>query len=135
MLLFRTRSQIVIELTESSSADVHINYKGTNTLLLGKKGRFQGNVIAPNARVKVAADAGFQGTISARSISVMQNARIRHHNIPGGIPKPAEEIVSTDNNSVVTDYALEQNHPNPFQSHHKNKVRLTASRNGQAAGL
>ena len=69
-----------------TSENLTINYSGTKTVVLGKDGGYQGNVIAPYAEVELGSKAGFLGSICAKSISIIKDARVRFHGL-GAVPK------------------------------------------------
>ncbi len=100
-----------------NSKNLTINYLGTKKVVLGKDGGYQGSVVAPNALVELGSNAGFLGSICAKSIAIAKDARVRHHEVAGGIPKTTvneDEQAVTSNQAPVTSYQLEQNYPNPF---------------------
>lgn len=102
-----------------TSEDLTFNYSGTKTVVLGKDGGYQGNIIAPNAAVELGSNASLLGSICAKIISINKDARVRFHAL-GAVPKSVgddeeddqEEITSTQ--QPVTSYQLAQNYPNPF---------------------
>ena len=114
-LLFRKNSQIEIESASGTSKDIFINYDGTNKLLFAKNSRTQGNIVAPNCRVKFAVNARFLGVICAKRVDIRSRVRIRHHDVPGGIPKTvASDNSVSDARSAANSYTLGTNYPNPF---------------------
>ncbi|NUM75838.1 T9SS type A sorting domain-containing protein [candidate division KSB1 bacterium] len=105
-----------------TSEDLTINYSGTKTVVLGKDGGYQGNIIAPNAAVELGSNAGFLGSICAKIISINKDARVRFHGLCA-VSKPVgddeeedqEEVTSpADAGQPITSYELSQNYPNPF---------------------
>jgi len=97
------------------SKDLTINYNGTKKVVLGKDGGYQGSFVAPNALVDIGSNAGFLGSICAKSIAIAKDARVRFHGL-GAVPKSVgdEEEEVTSNPQPVTSYELSQNYPNPF---------------------
>ncbi len=97
------------------SRSLALNYSGTQKVVLGNDGGYQGSVVAPNALVELGSNAGFLGSICAKSIAINKDARVRFHGL-GSVPKAvvdSEEYVSSEQ-PPATSYELEQNHPNPF---------------------
>lgn len=115
-----------IIISGGDSKDLTLNFIGTKKVVLGKDGGYQGSFYAPNAAVDLGSNAGFLGTIWAKSITVNKDARVRHHDfgpsVPKGQPQDAddEEAVA----AVITDFALEQNYPNPFNPSTKLRFAL-----------
>ncbi|MDZ7313673.1 MAG: right-handed parallel beta-helix repeat-containing protein [candidate division KSB1 bacterium] len=106
-----------IIITGGTSRNLTINYLGTKKVVLGKDGGYQGSVVAPNALVELGSKAGFLGSICAKSIAIAKDARVRHHDVAGGIPKATaddNEQSTTSDQQPVTSYQLAQNYPNPF---------------------
>ena len=121
-LLFRRAA--AIELVAGSSTDIYILYDGIGKVLFSKESKTQGTVYAPTARVKFATAAGFLGSVCANRIDVNKHVRLRHHLIPGGIPKADEPSVATTGSEIINDYTLGQNYPNPFNPSTKIKFAL-----------
>jgi hypothetical protein len=117
VLILRKNAEIEITSATGTSEHITINYKGTAPVLLGNDSELQGTLVAPNALVTIGSGAGYQGSICAKEIEVAKGVHIRHHGLPGGIPKPSpslDEETTITSNGVVTEYALNQNYPNPF---------------------
>ncbi len=97
------------------SRSLALNYSGTQKVVLGNDGGYQGSVVAPNALVELGSNAGFLGSICAKSIAINKDARVRFHGL-GSVPKAvvdSEEYVSSEQ-PPATSYELAQNYPNPF---------------------
>ncbi|MEK7730027.1 MAG: FlgD immunoglobulin-like domain containing protein, partial [candidate division KSB1 bacterium] len=80
-----------------------------------------GSFNAPNALVTLVKNSQLRGAICAKELLVERDCLFLHHDSPGSLPGPgnlpkssSDEEVSSDQLSVVSDYALEQNYPNPF---------------------
>ena len=80
--------------------------------MFGAKSSVHGEVLAPNAWVKIGFNASFRGSICARYILVKAGARVRHHRAADTTPKLSE--TTNPVHRVADSYVLEQNYPNPF---------------------
>ncbi len=118
-----------IIISGGDSKALTINFSGTKKVVLGKDGGYQGSFVAPNALVEIGSNAGFLGSIAAKSIAVNKDARVRHHDLGPSIPKaqPANEPET----QTVADYVLEQNYPNPFNPSTKIRFGLVEPGNVQ----
>lgn len=79
----------------------------------------RGTLIALHAKVRLERDGEFKGALYANKIRIDAKVKFQPHGSSAPFAKPsgldgndAEEITAED--AVVTDYALEQNYPNPF---------------------
>ena len=88
---------------------------------IGKEAYFLGTLNAPNAIVTLVKNSQLRGTIGAKEIVVSNDCLFLHHNSPGSLPGPGNlpKVSEADESEVsdqspVTSYQLEPNHPNPF---------------------
>ena len=112
------QKNVAIEITGGTTKDFTINYMGTKKVSLGKDGIFKGDLVAPLAIVRLESGAVFQGTICAKQIDLRKDSRVAHHDSTIILVKHLADAESDNDerigSTVVTDYALDQNHPNPF---------------------
>ena len=113
-LLFRKATETIIESASGTSEDIFINFDGIGKVLYAKDARHQGNVFAPTARVKLATDVGFLGSICAKRIDIYKGTRVHHHSISDSIPKTITVNTTLTDERAITDYELSENYPNPF---------------------
>lgn len=64
---------------EPGTTLVTFNYSGSNKVRIGKRARFLGTIMAPEAKVELNQGATFQGSLCAHKIRVKKNATFLHH--------------------------------------------------------
>ncbi len=107
---------------ESDSELVTFNTLQSTAVSFGKEAYLLGSFNAPNAVVTLVKNSQLHGSICAKEILVERDCLFLHHDSPGSLPGPGnlpkssfdEEEVTSEQSSVISDYALEQNYPNPF---------------------
>ncbi|MCB0266773.1 MAG: choice-of-anchor D domain-containing protein, partial [Calditrichaeota bacterium] len=100
-----------VEISGGSTADFTVFCGDDRNIKIREKAIMRGNLIAPNATVKLEDDSYFKGSIVADRISIEKNVVIVSHSatILPKSPQATEEIAA-----VPETFELRQNYPNPF---------------------
>ena len=100
-----------MEISGGSTADFTVFCGDDRNIKIREKAIMRGNLIAPNATVKLEDDSYFKGSIVADRISIEKNVVIVSHSatILPKSPQATEEIAA-----VPETFELRQNYPNPF---------------------
>jgi predicted acyltransferase (DUF342 family) len=118
-LAFGKSSEVVIVGGESRS----VTFNSLANVRVDKGARVLGTIIAPDSKVRLRKGARFQGAICAEQIKVAKEATVLHHNSGLTLPKAAPvdfypddgfDSEELETEVVPTEFALSQNHPNPF---------------------
>jgi predicted extracellular nuclease/cytoskeletal protein CcmA (bactofilin family) len=113
--------RVVISSGDAGSKKVTFASLQKTRLMIGRKARVLGNIIVPDATVRLFKGSRFRGAIAAEGIYVEPGAVFRHHDSPSRLPGIPEEPTAVDDVVAqaqsapgVTDYELIGNYPNPF---------------------
>jgi len=118
-LTFGKQSEVVISSGEAGSSEVTFTSLQSSQLVIGEKAKVLGSIIAPEATVMLSKNSRFRGSICADQVKVSKAAVFLHHSSAGSLPRifdapDLEDVEAEVMTTVVTDYALSANYPNPF---------------------
>jgi len=120
LLRFGKTAEVLISSGDAGSQQVTFNTLQTSPVELGPSAKVLGNLNAPAAQVRLLLNSAFKGAICAMRIQANQGTVFLPHGSPTSLPKAAQPDDDADDDdeitTVVTDYALAQNYPNPFSA-------------------
>ncbi|MCG8606270.1 HYR domain-containing protein, partial [bacterium] len=118
-LAFGKSSEVVIIGGDSKS----VTFNSLANVRIDKGARVLGTIIAPDSKVRLRKGARFRGAICAEKIKVAKEATVLHHDSGLTLPRAApidfypddeNDLEELETEVVPSEFALSQNHPNPF---------------------
>jgi cytoskeletal protein CcmA (bactofilin family) len=117
---FDKQMKVMTSSGDAGSSLVNFATLQESRLMVGEKARVLGSIIAPEAAIRLSKNSRFKGSICAEEIVVLQGAVFLPHSSSTPLPTIQNitdfEDIDTEETttSVVTDYELVGNYPNPF---------------------
>ncbi len=106
-----------VEIIGGGSDQVTFNSMQSKNLYISSHSFISGNIIAPNAKVKIGSGSTFVGSICAKHIYVYSRVTFSYHSSASPSPKMAVDdaaVLDINQTMVPSKFSLEQNYPNPF---------------------
>ncbi len=112
------KKDLAMTLTPLGEVDSqYLTFNVMEEVKIGEQSEFLGQLIALN-KVTLSTGAKFRGSVCTNEVAVGKDAVLLHHDAPGTInpTAPIGDFVTGVSGEVVipNGYALQQNHPNPF---------------------